>query len=589
MSQMAQTEIPDYLREPSTAERYYGKLVYDQHSESWIMDADPNVVELAKRLFPGSSGIGRGKARFKLNKRTIGDLNWLMLRYPLEIENKQAWERARTESIQYTLLRNEINKRPQKVEPLHFRGELKSFQKEALAFLMNNRRCLIADDMGLGKTIDALAFLSTTESYPALIVVQSHLITNWKREIGRFLNPPAVEGQQMTLFSDEPSLDMVHVIRGRKSYEIPPASIYIIHYGLLAYHGELLKDMGVQTIIFDEIQDLRHDNTKKYSVASMLSEAAENVIGLSGTPIFNRGGEIWSIMNILEYHVLGDWDSFSREWAVSYGSDIIENPELLGDYLKREGLMLRRTKTEVQSELPPKRRVVQTVDFDEDVYDDLIEYAERQAHEIQGEKDLFVRGRATRQIVNDTRQATGISKAPYAAQFVNLLLEAGEKVLLFAWHHRVFDILQEKLADHNPRRISGRDSSAEKDEAVRQFMDGETNLLLISLRASAGLNLQRASTVVFAELDWAPAVHSQGEDRAHRMGQEDSVLCYYLVSETGSDEDMQESLGLKVSQFTGIMGDATETEEDRVMSQTAASEHMNRIVEKLQKRKAKLA
>jgi SNF2 family DNA or RNA helicase len=101
------------------------------------------------------------------------------------------------------------------------------------------------------------------------------------------------------------------------------------------------------------------------------------------------------------------------------------------------------------------------------------------------------------------------------------------------------------------------------------------------LRAGAGLNLQKANCVVFGELDWSPAVHSQCEDRAHRIGQDDSVLCYYLVAEEGTDETIQEFLGLKVSQFVGIMGDKAETEEDKMLAQAKATEHMNKIVEKL--------
>jgi SNF2 family DNA or RNA helicase len=85
-------------------------------------------------------------------------------------------------------------------------------------------------------------------------------------------------------------------------------------------------------------------------------------------------------------------------------------------------------------------------------------------------------------------------------------------------------------------------------------------------RAAAGLNLQRASCVVFGELDWSPAIHSQAEDRAHRIGQQDSVLRYYLVAEEGTDEVIQEFLGLKSSQFNGVMGDKTQTEEDWAVS-----------------------
>ena len=95
------------------------------------------------------------------------------------------------------------------------------------------------------------------------------------------------------------------------------------------------------------MQELRRASSEKYSAASLLSEACERVIGLSGTPIYNYGGEIWNIVNILDYHFLGDWESFSREWCAGYGNGIVSRPQLLGDYLRREGLMLRRTKQEV--------------------------------------------------------------------------------------------------------------------------------------------------------------------------------------------------------------------------------------------------
>jgi SWI/SNF-related matrix-associated actin-dependent regulator 1 of chromatin subfamily A len=108
--------------------------------------------------------------------------------------------------------------------------------------------------------------------------------------------------------------------------------------------------------------------------------------------------------------------------------------------------------------------------------------------------------------------------------------------------------------------------------------------VICSLRAAAGIDgLQVANCVVFGELDWSPAVHTQGEDRAHRIGQDDSVLCYYLVAEEGTDEVIQEFLGLKVSQFVGIMGDKEETEEDRLLASQMATEHMNRVIEKLKK------
>ncbi|MCG8400085.1 MAG: DEAD/DEAH box helicase [Firmicutes bacterium] len=571
--------IPSYLNPPENVQRYYGTLKYK--GSKWVIDGEPCVVEIAKRLFPGCMSRIRGMAIFPATKRTNGDLNWLMLRYPLKVEDQPKWEQALQETVEHVQKREEILRRPQKTIPgADFNGELKPFQQEGLAHLMHNRRTLLADEMGLGKTVQALAFLSETKAYPALIVVPPHLIRNWEREIHRFINVPLFPGQMLNLFN-EPDKDTIHVIKGLKPYNLPPAAIYIIHYLLLRGWKRELPEFGFRAVIFDEIQELRHRITEKYSSASLLAESCENVIGLSGTPIYNKGGEIWNVLNILEFHCLGDYESFSREWCYGYGSDTVVDPELLGDYLKREGLLLRRTKAQVLKELPPKRRVVQEIDFDTGLYGELIQGAVEKAMGYDAIQEFTERGRVKREIENETRQATGIAKAKHVAIFVRMLLDAGEKVLLFAYHHAVHDIYMDKLADYGPVKITGKETGKQKDNAVEAFMNGQTNLCLISLRAASGLNLQAANCVVFGELDWSPAIHSQGEDRAHRIGQQDSVLCYYLVSDSGTDEFIQEALGLKVSQFIGLMGDQAETQEERMIAQTAAGEHMNGVIEKL--------
>lgn len=569
--------IPAYLRKTEEVDYYYGTLKY--LNDMWVIEGEPCVIQMAKRLFPGCEGLGPGYAKFKNNKRINGDLNWLMQRYPLKIEDPERWEQAYNEAVEHVIKRNEIMRKPQKVvPPMEFKGELKSFQQEGLAFLLHNQRTLLADEMGLGKTVQALAFLATTRAYPAIIVVPPHLIRNWEKEINRFIKLPE---KVVPLFGDFNNHNALHVIKGLRPYDLPEASVYIIHYLLLRGWKRVLPNFGFKAVIFDEIQELRHTGTEKYSAASLLAESCDKVIGLSGTPIYNRGGEIWNVLNIIEYHCLGDWDSFTREWCYGYGSDIVKNPDLLGDYLKREGLLLRRTKDQVLKELPPKRRVVQTVDFDTGTYGKLIQDAVRKAKEIDGIKDYFEKGRLTRDIINDSRQAIGIAKAPYVTAFVKMLVDAGEKVLLFAYHHAVVDIYLEELKDYKPVCITGRETIAEKSKSEDAFMNGETNLCIISLRSGSGLNLPRATCVVFGELDWSPAVHSQCEDRAHRIGQEDSILCYYLVAEEGTDEAIQEALGLKVSQFVGIMGDREETEEDRAIAQQVASEHIAKVLERL--------
>ena len=567
------SEYPAYLRDPAPDGHVYGTLSYNRRAKCWTIKGEACVTELAKRLFPGCDGRGRGVARFTAHRRIIGDLNWLMLRYPLEIKesDRARWEEALEEAREFAARRERLLSQPETAKPPEgsFSGELLQFQQQGLAFLLANRRCLLADEMGLGKTVQALAFLATTAAYPAIIVVPPHLIRNWQRELERFLSP---DGRLR-----------VHVIKGLTPYELPPADVYIIHYLLLRGWKEVLPGLGLRTVIFDEVQELRHNGTGKYSAASLLSESCENALGLSGTPIYNNGGEIWNVVNILDFHFLGDWESFSREWCYGYNSAIVAKPELLGEHLRREGLMLRRLKTDVLTELAPKRRLVQEIDWDDNVYRGLMRPVVEQLRALRATSDPARRAIIEDAISQRERQATGIAKAPFVAATVKALVEAGEKVLLMAHHHAVMDIYKKELKSERPKFITGRETDKQKDDAVRAFMEGKTDLLCISLRSASGLNLQRATCVVFGELDWFPAVHSQAEDRAHRIGQQDSLLCYYLVSPKGSDRDMQDALGLKVSQFVSLMGDNQPSREDEFLQQSQAREHIRELVARLER------
>lgn len=567
--------LPAYLRSVESAPGHvYGTLSYNRRSKCWVVKGDPSVTEMCKRLFPGSAGSRRGEARFTAHRRMVGELCWLMLRFPLTVKMSDLalWDKAVADARAYAIQREKAARMPTFATPPEgtFTGQLMSFQQEGLGFLLQHDRCLLADEMGLGKTVQALSWLASTGSFPALVIPPAHLTRNWQEEATRFLK-----------LNGEPP--RVHVIKGLKPYDLPEADIYIMHYLLLRGWKEVLPTLPFRAVIFDEIQELRHTGTEKYSAASLLSESCEKVIGLSGTPIYNKGGEIWNVINILDFHFLGDWESFSREWCYGYGNAVVVKPDLLGAYLKREGLMLRRTKQEVLKELPPKRRLVQELDWNDKVYARLMEPILPQLLRWKTDGTLTASSRAMLEesISQRARQATGVAKAPYVCQFVRALLESGEQVLLFAHHHEVMDIYKKELHSFSPGFITGRETSAMKDKAVERFMAGKTDVLCISLRAASGLNLQRATCVVFGELDWSPAVHSQAEDRAHRIGQEDSLLCYYLVAPQGSDASMQEALGLKVSQFVGLMGDTPLSAQQAADAASQARKHVEKIVQEL--------
>jgi len=345
-------------------------------------------------------------------------------------------------------------------------------------------------------TPTAISWLTSLKcSPPYIVVAPPHLLRQWKSEIGKFL------GEETS----------VHIITGLKPYSLPASEIYLIHYLLLRGWKNYLPNFGFNACVFDEIQDLRRSGSDKYSAASLLAESTDSVIGLSGTPVYNLGAEIWNVLNILEYNCLGDFGNFTREWCEGYGSYRIADPKLLGEYLKEEGLILRRRKEDVLSELPPKRRIIQNIDVDEGKYDELIAPIIDQAKRITDIKDAFERGRETMMAIDSTRMITGIAKAHYVCAFVKTLMEAGETVILYGHHHKVMDIYMEELKDSLPVMISGRQTPTIKDEAQKAFMDGDTDLIIISLRSATGLNLQRAKCVVFGELDWSPAVHCLDE------------------------------------------------------------------------------
>ena len=573
--------FPKYLLEPDAPDTHsYGVVEYrDRH---YHVHAEPSVLQLVKRMFPGSKSRD-GVVTFPDTRRAVGDLNWLLLRFPMEIKCSTKFHSDRNRAIDHAIRRETNHNVAPVTDPAGFVGQLMPFQADGVAFLKANERTLLADDMGLGKTVQALASLSETGAFPAVVVCTPNLCRQWRDMAHAFLAPRQPEHE---LFSKPVEC---HILRGLKPYALPPASIYIIHYGILRAWRHQLRDLNPGAVIFDEVQELRYPNTEKYSAASLVAESARYVWALSGTPVYNLGGEIWSVLNIVDYHCLGDFDSFTREWCCAYGSKQLRKPEVLGDYLKREGLMIRRRKEDVQSQLPPKRRVVMSINHDDALYDRMIQPALKLARDYAGITGWHERGQALREIDTQARQATGISKAPYVAAFVRGLLEAGERVLLYAWHHGVHETLMRDLADYKPAKLTGAESPAQKDEAKRRFISGETPVIILSLRTTAGIDgLQDVGTCcVFAELDWSPAVHSQCEDRLHRIGISadlESILCYYLVADTGTDEVMQEALGLKIGQFIGLMGDTATTEQDKADALRAAEKHIDRVVDRLRSR-----
>lgn len=250
----------------------------------------------------------------------------------------------------------------------------------------------------------------------------------------------------------------------------------------------------------------------------------------------------------------------------------------LGD-LQRQ----RADDPDVDIHLPPVRRIVHEVDKDTGKYDRLIQKAVALAHQYAGTKDWQMRGQIKSSFERAARSAVGEAKAPYVAAFVRTLLEAGEVVIVCAFHHVVHNILNQELKEWNPLKLTGRESQKQKDEAKQAFIDGKSNLVQLALRSASGMDgfQRRATVIVFAELDWSPAIHTQAEGRIRRIGVDEKVeniLSYYMVTDTGTDATMREALGLKVGQFIGLMGDKAESEEDKMLANVAAEKHVDKLI-----------
>lgn len=595
------TIVPDYLREPSLEGHLYGQLTYDDESSLFRLTGEALLLQYAKRIFPGATVTrgGGGCLEFHNTRREVADLNWLLMRFPVNVKQcKGVLDEARDEAV------SQINKRITGADrrrtkpPSDFLGKLHPYQESAVTFMSVNKRCVLGDGMGLGKTWSGLAAAATANEYPVLVVCQTHVQRQWQRMVGMLFDLPGLKGQRdMSPFelATKRGQALAPILSTRTPYKIPNTPFAIIHYGLIAWWQKDLLKHRFKTIIFDEVQELRHTGTGKYSAASLLSGDAGNVYGLSGTPIYNYGAEIWSVMNAIDFHCLGSEEAFSREWCAGYGEKIVSDPKALHGHLVREGLLLRRkaTDAEVSMDLPKVVRKVEDLNHDELLYDKLIGATRDKAKEY-GDAKFHTKGMLARAIEQESRRATGVAKASYVAEFVASLVESGERPLVYAWHHDVHDIYQERLKKYKPAIFTGKQTTAKKDAHLKRYMDGETPLALLSLRSAAGLDgLQyRATMCVFGELDWSPAIFSQAETRIARIGVDaalQDVPSYYCVASVGHDEVMLDVLGVKTGQFVGVMGDEPESFEEKQASELRATKRIEMLVDKLGQEKRTFA
>ena len=550
----------------------FGTLEYvlDKYSKIWSWKiTGQRAVSMISRLVPEAwYGENINEVIIPDSIESIKQIKLIMDRYPLEILSKSAWQRKIVKTytpkpahppIKYHLRRAKAGEQ--------FRGKLLNFQKEGLDFLLKSSgNALLADEMGLGKTVQTLSYVATEkQTFPVLVVAPLVTLNNWEREISKFMKKKSRNGR---IIESESSTSTI--IRTGKSKDLPVTDFYIINYELLYKRLSDLSKLNLKTIVCDEVHNLRSKTTQKYKAVKKLAAlpSLSYRIGLSGTPIFNRGSEIWPIVDILRPGLLGSFKEFCEYFC--YVNDkgkaiVLENKRASLRNELQKHVMLRRKKSDVLKELKDKVRYKEVIDADTDYYfDELGKIWTKLEEEQKNAETAFDKSASYHRAIQSERQIAGVAKLPHVINFVKNIMEIEESVVVFCHHKVIHKLLHESLSEFSPVSIIGGQSDKLRQDQIDKFQRGESKLMIAGLRAgNVGINLTRAKYVIFAELDWSPAIHRQAEDRLHRIGQKNTVFAYYLIGNGTLDDHVANILVDKSYEIDSIMDETADTYENK--------------------------
>ena len=437
--------------------------------------------------------------------------------------------------------------------PLNIKADLRDYQKKGIQWLQMLHHYgfggILADDMGLGKTLQAIAFLSSQmhEKSRVLILAPSGLIYNWADEFQKFA----------------PNLD-VAVVHGLKPYRetilAEKHQVYVTSYATFRQDSEIYQNLSFDFLFLDEAQVMKNAQTK---IAKILRKfVVPSVFALSGTPIENNLGELWSIFQIVLPGLLPAKKDFMKLPA-----------ERVAQFIKP--FVMRRKKEDVLTELPDLIEVVYKNELENQqkaIY--LAQLQQMQERLGQVTDAEFQRNRVEiltglmrlRQIcdtpalfMEDYRGDSG--KLDSLRDLLSQIAEGDHRVLIFSQFRGMLDRIEDELPQLGLTsfKITGSTPSQDRQEMTKAFNKGDRDVFLISLKAGGvGLNLTGADTVILVDLWWNPAVESQAIGRAHRMGQDQAVEVYRLVTRGTIEEKIQELQEQKKNLVSEVL-DGTES------------------------------
>ncbi|XP_074520706.1 DNA annealing helicase and endonuclease ZRANB3 isoform X2 [Halichoeres trimaculatus] len=432
---------------------------------------------------------------------------------------------------------------------------LMPFQREGVEFaLSKNGRCMIADEMGLGKTVQAISVAyAYRKEWPLLVVVPSSLKYPWIEELERWI--PELQPGDINLVETKGD-----------TMGISKSKVTILGYGLLTKDSrtlvEALTRQRFGVVVVDESHYLKSRNAERTQILVPLIKSAKRAVLLTGTPALGRPEELFMQIEALYPKMFGTWSDYTkkycgahyryfgakRQWYFRGASNLEELHQRLS------GIMIRRLKAEVLSQLPPKIR--QRIPFN------LPKESEKEASASFAQWEKLMKGLGSGSVdmenpypaimtqITQMYQQTAIAKAGAVKKYINMMLETEQlKFLVFAHHLSMMAACTEAVIEAKVGyiRIDGSVKSSERIQLVNKFQsDPETRVAILSiLAAGQGLTFTAASHVVFAELCWNPGHMKQAEDRAHRIGQTSSVNVHYLIAKGTFDTFMWSMLDRK--------------------------------------------
>ena len=560
------------------------EYVLDKYSKTWSWKiTGDRAVSMISRLVPEAwYGENVNEVIVPDSTESVKQIKLIMDRYPLEILSKSIWQRkiVKTRAPKPVLppVRHKLKRAKTGNQ---FRGKLLNFQKEGLDFLLKSSgNALLADEMGLGKTVQTLSYVATEkQTFPLLVVAPLVTLNNWEREIEKFLKKKSRNGRIVD--SQSPT---VTLIRTGKAKDLPKTDIYVINYELLFKRFDDLSKVGIKTIVCDEVHNLRSKTTQKYKSVKKLAAlpSVSYRIGLSGTPIYNRGSEIWPIIDIIKPGLLGSFKEFCEYFCYvnEKGKAIVlENKRASLRNELQKHVMLRRKKSDVLKELKDKVRYKEVIASDTDYYlDELDKIWKKLEEEQKDAESAFSKSASYHRAIQSERQIAGVAKLPHVINFVKNIMEIEESVVVFCHHKVIHKLLHESLQEFSPVSIIGGQTDSFRQDQIDKFQKGESKLMIAGLRAgNVGINLTRAKYVIFAELDWSPAIHRQAEDRLHRIGQKNTVFAYYLIGNGTLDDHVANILVDKSYEIDEIMDESSDDYENKNKAELILAQIQDKI------------